>query len=86
MYSKKEYMQMSPPEEVLKKALFESARRFFSEKRKASLDVAFKKSLVESVKPEWLLWAIGPTLNQVETNRIMAATRLKSIAPPWSKQ
>jgi hypothetical protein len=84
MYSKKEYMQMSPPEEVLKNALFESARRFFLAKKKSAIGVAFKNSLTESIKPEWLLWAVAPTLNQVEHNQILVAARVKPVPPPWS--
>ena len=86
MYSKKEYMQLSHPELELKKALFEAAKKFFLRKKKTSPVKAFKEALTESVKPEWLLWAVNPTISQSEHNEIVAGSKIKPSAPPWSQR
>ena len=82
MYSKKEYE--GQPEEG-KKSLYEAARRFFSRKAKLGPVVAFRRSLNESVKPEWLLWAVSPALNQVDYRDLMTGVHSRPAAPPWSK-
>lgn len=82
MYSKKEYEGQS--EDGCKKALFEAASKFFSRKRKLGPAVAFKRSLSESVKPEWLLWAVSPALSQADHNALRVYVRNGPMAPPWS--
>jgi len=83
MYSHKEYM--GQPEDGAKKALYEAARGFFNRRRALGPVVAFKRSLNESVKPEWLLWAISPALNQIDTGALRAGITTSPVAPPWSK-
>jgi len=83
MYSTKEYM--GQPEEGSKKALYEAAKLFFANKKHVGAVAAFKASLTESVKPEWLMWAVGPAINQLDHSRLQTGVGIRPVAPPWSK-
>jgi hypothetical protein len=82
MYSDKEY---SGSADGAKKALYEAAKGFFNRKRTLGPVVAFRRSVNESVKPEWLLWAISPALNQTDHSALRASVCSDPIAPPWSE-
>ncbi len=80
MHSKKEYM--GQPEEGSKRALYEAAKSFFDKKRRVGALAAFRASLSESVKPEWLMWAVGPAITQIDHNQLRSID-VTPVAPPW---
>lgn len=84
MYSTKEYT--GQPDTNGQKALYEAAKHFFERKRTLGPVVAFKRCLNESVKPEWLMWAVTPALNQLDYRDLMCGVRVAPVAPPWSKK
>ena len=82
IYSDKEYSGNAAGG---KKALYEAAKGFFNKKRTLGPVVAFRRSLSESVRPEWLLWAISPALSQTDHNALRDSVNSSPIAPPWSR-
>lgn len=64
--------------------LYESAKKFFSQRQVIGSQQAFLESLHPSIKPSWLLWAVAPSISQSEQKAITSKIDVIPLPPPWS--